>query len=317
MSRSILGTLRAVPVINAPLRRLLRSFGKISTNAYSALSPRWRVAGTVDLRFDDIPFRFYSNCDDGIADNFYYEQIYPEERDLRFFIKLATESRVILDIGANTGLFAILAAKASPDAEVFAFEPYEFNMKRLKTNCSLNGLTNAHFFQTAIGSSLEDVEFTVPEPDRIIDVASVSETFAKGVYGDAVAWKKVVVSQLTVDDFKYQFLNQKRIDLMKIDVESFEMEVFRGMSKVLASDGPDILFEAFIDDERKTFFDELTAEHNYNVYIFLKNGLLRLDEFEKNIDGLNFLLSKRVTPKTYTHYSDLSEFVSRGQESSV
>ncbi|WP_144427230.1 hypothetical protein [Halolamina pelagica] len=47
-----------------------------------------------------------------------------EKQELRDFINEIKEGDVVYDVGANTGLYTLFAAKACPDVEVIAFEPY-------------------------------------------------------------------------------------------------------------------------------------------------------------------------------------------------
>jgi FkbM family methyltransferase len=295
------------------VNRVGRSIIKgVSTRMNSLLNSamlRWPVAGVLDLNIDGVPCRFYAECDDGPIDSFYYGRTYAEENDLRIFLELAKRSTVILDIGANTGLYAVLCAKASPAAEVFAFEPYDANLSRLRRNCELNDLTNVQFLPMAVGSANDPIEFMVPTPRRIIDVASVNEEFSRRVYGSAVEWEKVIVEQITVDDFKIKFSPDKRIELMKIDVELNEINVFHGMTSVLTNDRPDILVEIFVDDERKNFFESILKSFDYSAYTLLANGMLRADDgFRVNKDGLNFLLSPRKTDKAFTPYTEMESF---------
>jgi FkbM family methyltransferase len=47
---------------------------------------------------------------------------------------------IVLDIGANVGLFAIWCLHLMPDAEVYCYEPEPFTFQELESNLSLNGL---------------------------------------------------------------------------------------------------------------------------------------------------------------------------------
>lgn len=296
--------IRRNQTINKLVRTPIKCCGTCVANIFEAMSNRWRVSGTVDLRFGDLDFKMFSECDDGLVDCFYYNRSYSEARDLKFFLTLAERSRIIVDLGANTGVYSILAARVNPEASIYAFEPYRANMARLIKNCELNGLNNVHFHQKAVGNVNDTIEFTVPGDDRITDVASVNENFSKYFYA-SVEWKKDKVEQLSIDDFARNELFGNKIDLIKIDVESYEMQVFEGMNSVLTNDQPDILFETFVDDERRYFFNKILADYHYTIYVFLENGLLRLDDgVQKNVDGLNFLLSKHKLKRQYTPYSD-------------
>lgn len=57
---------------------------------------------------------------------------------------------VILDIGANIGLFTIAAAQAYPEAHIYAVEAMPHNYKNLCLNLQENGITNVTATQVAI-----------------------------------------------------------------------------------------------------------------------------------------------------------------------
>ena len=59
-----------------------------------------------------------------------------EGETIRVFLALVQESQTIIDIGANTGLFALLAAGAKPSCRVWAFEPVPFIFDMLQANRS-------------------------------------------------------------------------------------------------------------------------------------------------------------------------------------
>src|SRR3989344_7628491 len=61
-----------------------------------------------------------------------------ESQTLEVWSKLAEESSVVLDIGANTGPYALVAKAANSRAQVFAFEPFHGAYEKLVKNCELN-----------------------------------------------------------------------------------------------------------------------------------------------------------------------------------
>src|SRR5690349_11430049 len=103
---------------------------------------RWPVSGVTTLKFGDLPFKMYSRGDDHIVNSFYYKRNYQEHKDLDFFLHLVKRATVVLDIGANTGLYSILSARTNPAAAVYSFEPYPVNVTRLRKNTALNETGN-------------------------------------------------------------------------------------------------------------------------------------------------------------------------------
>jgi FkbM family methyltransferase len=271
---------------------------------------RWRVSGNIPLEFDGNKFNMLTKCDDGFVDILYYKRVYHEERDLRIFLGFAKKSTTILDVGANTGLYSLLSARVNPTAEIFAFEPYFYNAQRLKKNIELNKCNNITVIENAVGEMNNVVQFSIPLTEMIIDVASVNEEFTKSVYGNQVQWKKVDVNQVSLDSFKETNLKNKKIDLIKIDVESYEMSVFNGSVNIFNTDRPVVLFESFMDDERIAFFNQFTATNKYYVYMVLNDGIVRLDSgFQINPGGLNFLLSSKKSLHTFTSFSNFDSII--------
>jgi FkbM family methyltransferase len=69
----------------------------------------------------------------------------------------------IIDVGANIGAFACLAAKTHPRATVHAFEPSQPHADRLAENAALNGLNNIVLHRQAVTKDGRDAVFTVLE----------------------------------------------------------------------------------------------------------------------------------------------------------
>src|ERR1017187_7119511 len=65
-----------------------------------------------------------------------------EGETIRIFLALVKEAQTVIDIGATTGLFALLAAKVKPACQVWAFEPVPFIFDMLLKNIRLNQLDN-------------------------------------------------------------------------------------------------------------------------------------------------------------------------------
>jgi len=89
--------------------------------------------------------------------------------------------------------------------------------------------------------------------------------------------------------------------LIKCDVEGFEMSVFKGAENLLKNQSPVILFECFLNEERKYFFDEILKKFGYTVYLVMKEGIVRDDSFNRT-DGLNYLLSPKRLETVFTEY---------------
>jgi FkbM family methyltransferase len=61
---------------------------------------------------------------------------------------------VVLDVGANAGIFSLAALAAEPDAVVHAFEPTPEIADRLVAAAQLNGLDRLHVHRTAVSDAI-------------------------------------------------------------------------------------------------------------------------------------------------------------------
>jgi FkbM family methyltransferase len=300
----MLKTARKNTLINKALRNPLKKWLHFSKKMNANIQHKWRPSGIITCDFDGISFNMYSECDDGIVDYlFYHNAEYPESQDLRVFMSLAKASGVIIDIGANTGVYSILSSKVNPKAKIFSVEPYLSNFVRLEKNIKCNNLQNVEAVNIAIGENDGHINFFVPNNNAISDVSSVNGNFSKSIYPD-IKWVETKIPINTLDLFSKRIA--QRINLVKCDVESYEMSVFKGATEVLKTHKPTILFESFIDAERKAFFDQILSINQYYAYMVLRDGLVRLDNgLQANKSGLNFLISPIKSTENFLSHEQI------------
>ena len=122
------------------------------------------------------------------------------------------QPKLILDCGGNIGCAAVYFANQYPDAQIYSVEPEKNNFKLLKFNTSL--YDNIHPIKSALWNS----ETFIRVEDRGFGVAGYMtfETTAD----DSAAFKTTTVAKLLADS------GFDEIDLLKIDIEGAEKEVF-------------------------------------------------------------------------------------------
>jgi len=158
----------------------------------------------------------------------------------RLFHKLTLEYEypVVLDIGANSGVFSLIAA-INPNVHCFAFEPNPSAYQILRRNIALNNLDgNVETFQLALAERSRTATLKVP-------ASGDKDGFA--CIGDPVRftdWTEFEVPVSTADDFvKEQRI--ERVDLIKIDTEGCELLVLKGARRLIESWHPYILCECY------------------------------------------------------------------------
>ena len=159
-----------------------------------------------------------------------------EATSLRLWALLAQRSGIILDIGANTGVYALAARAMNPAARIFAFEPVPRIADRLVENVALNG---SSVVVVVAGASDRTGMATIFEPDA---QHSYSASLTREMLGAAPHMLETQVPVTRIDAFAAAE-GLSRIDLVKVDAERHEPEVLAGFGDRLARDRPSLLVE--------------------------------------------------------------------------
>lgn len=143
------------------------------------------------------------------------------------------------DIGANIGQISIEAALlVGASGAVTSFEAHPRTAQLLRNNVELNGLQNIRIVQAAVGEKCGWVSFTDEKSD---DQNGVSDN------------GEICVPMLNLD----VLTDGEKIDLLKIDIEGYELSAIKGASQIIKS-VDFIYFEAWDAHFKKygySFFD--------------------------------------------------------------
>jgi len=298
--RELLRGFRKIEPINRIIRASLKLIPLWTSQLFQDLQKRWPTYGWTSCEFKGMKFKMYNACDDGLIYYFYYKIKYHEDSDLSLFAELSKSSVCAFDIGANTGLFTIVSSLANPQLKIYAFEPYIVNVDRLKMNLKANGIENVKIVNEALGDNIGNLEIAVPKDKSITSVASANHPFTKSIHPD-LEWVTTTVNSNTIDNFRAKL--SQPVDLIKCDVETFEMAVFKGAYNILKTDRPTIIFECFLDNERKEFFNGILDTFDYFLYLILEEGIVYYkDGFPEINYGLNFLITPVRPNRNFISY---------------
>jgi FkbM family methyltransferase len=206
-----------------------------------------------------------------------------EPETVSTFMKLAESARVVLDVGANTGLYTLLACAANHSSRVIAFEPVPELRERLSAEIYLNGWMNRCSIRSeAVSSQPGRSMLYVP---RGRDLSTIASLNPKGF--EEVECEVLEVSQATVDDVCGDV---DKVDLVKIDVEGLEDKVLEGMKNTLASSRPSIILECNVGGPATAIQEQLGAL-GYRFCHLRNEGPVPVDSIEPDKDGVyrNFL----------------------------
>jgi FkbM family methyltransferase len=249
----------------------------IKDTALLELSKLYPFYGYVDIEIEGVePFIMFSNNDDVVARSYFWKgsDAY-ESMSLKVWASFAKNSPVILDIGAYTGVYSLVASRKNLKAKVFAFEALDRVYSRLLINKQVNKLGNLQTFNYAVSDNENEVEFNVYSGESILVTGSslIDKTVNRDIY------ERKKVKSIILDEFLKGF-QLGGVQLIKIDAEGAENLVLKGAKEIIKRDCPDILIELLKNADLKTIL-EIISCHPYNFY--------RINDFSEKIEPLSTL----------------------------
>jgi FkbM family methyltransferase len=210
-----------------------------------------------------------------------------EKISMEYWIKLCRKANVIADIGANTGVYSLVAKAVNPATKVYAFEPLKQMFTKLSFNNELNKYDIACIEKAASDRNGKAIIFETGAEH----VAAASLNAETRQYGNI---KETEIEAVTLDTF-IQVNKIDKIDLIKIDVESHEPNVLEGYREYLSLHRPDFLIEVLTDEvgEKLQRLFEGLQYHYFNIDD--KNGKIRQTDTITKSDYFNYLVCKDET----------------------
>lgn len=195
-----------------------------------------------------------------------------EVNRLNFFLN---NPKLIVDIGANVGNYTSEIVSKYPECEIHLFEPAKINFEKLKSrfselnvhinNCGISNLKcEGNLYSDYSGSGLASIG------KRRLDHFDIKyDVFEK-------------IKIIRFEDYWVETLNKRVIDLVKIDVEGYELDVLKGFGKALEiANVIQFEFGGCNIDTKTTFQDfwYFFKENSFQIFRVTPFGVQKIDAY--------------------------------------
>ena len=180
-------------------------------------------------------------------------------REEAFLAALDFRGKTVFDIGGYEGIYTLFFARAvGARGHVVTFEPNPVNYALIRQNVELNDFRNFTLKSIALADrkGSADLLFPIREPARGTLRADYQADLASRFQS-----RKVTVDVDTLDN---QLTDLPAPDFIKIDVEGAELEVLRGMQKLIREYRPALFIEVHTGVDVRRLV-KLLADANYEV----------------------------------------------------
>jgi FkbM family methyltransferase len=172
---------------------------------------------------------------------------------------------VFVDVGANIGLMTFAASwSVGPRGEVHSFEPMPETFANLRANIELNHAVNVHPHEVALGSE--------EERRTIYERAWINK-------GGAASLVRPERSSAVTHDIRVVRLDTylpqetlRRVRMIKVDIEGWELEMLRGAETLLARESaPALCIEYSVENPAEhtgssDLYDFLNSVNSYRFF---------------------------------------------------
>lgn len=264
--------------VNYILRNINKLFYPWLTNI------RLHPSGKVNIRTNSgQSINLFTNQTDFVAFCVFWDGLYSYEY-LDIFEKVISKCEGFIDVGANAGLFSLLAATSNSRVKVIAIDPSLATSYYVPKNIAANDFKERiQFYNIALSDAAQEMTFfEVKNPKYTYLTYNLGG--ASSLYEKPEAHQERTVPVETLDSLVKENQNfTDQIDFVKIDAEGAEPQIIRGMSDTIAEHKPIIVCEilfGLIESELEDVF----SGHGYDFYFHTNKGLARMESIKRASD---------------------------------
>ena len=197
---------------------------------------------------------------------------------MEFGSSLISDSNIIIDGGANQGIYSMAFACVSKKNKIFAIEPFKYCHKIINYNKKINKFNNIKIINKVLSNKLS---YNKLDYSNNVGTSSIVYNWGR---------KKVLnIKSITIDVIKKKY-KLKKIDIIKLDIEGAEVLALQGALKTIKKYKPKIIMECNRIQFKKCSF---LKKFGYTPYLYDQEGKLKkIKKLETGVPNL-FWLTKQ------------------------
>ncbi len=207
------------------------------------------------------PVKLYSEQDCKLSNDIVRSGVF-EPMSMELWATLVRDADVVADIGANIGIFSLVAAAVRSDVSIHAFEPNHEIVTRLRHNIEINGRTSIDVHTEAVSDTEGTATFryqSVAQIGMMSPVGSLDE--------DRPNFLETEVTTASLDSLVPPVPGARLA--VKVDTEGGEGRVLAGMEGWIDQGHIDLIVESYEPAICKAITDRL-APLGYRFYRILE-----------------------------------------------
>ena len=135
---------------------------------------------------------------------------------------------VFIDVGGNIGYISLFAARNTPLGTVHYFEPIPKLHKQCEESISLNNFSNLKTHNIGCGVEKKTEQLHINK---------------NNIGNSGMYTKGAEVIEIEIDTLDSLLKEEQQIDVIKIDVEGYELKTLQGMTRILQEQKPYVFIE--------------------------------------------------------------------------
>jgi FkbM family methyltransferase len=252
----------------------------------------FHFTGVINLKVDNGSSFKMKHYGTEIENDFFWKGLTGgwEKISMKCWMQLCRNANVIFDIGANTGVYSLVAKAINTSSKVYAFEPLKQMFTKLVLNNELNQYDIICIEKAASDKNGKAIIYETGT-DHVAAASLNAETRQDGNLN-----VETEIVTTTLDTFINENYIEK-VDLIKMDVETHEPNVLEGYRIFLQKHRPDLLVEVLTDEVGSDLEKILNGLEYLYFNIDDKNGTIRKTDRITKSDYFNYLICTRESAK--------------------